>query len=180
MTEHHFTLVLASDPGLEDGTAVEALGEAGATDATIGRGADGVWTAVFDRQGPTFDEALKSAIRDVRAAHMVVRHVEPDDLVTQAEIAERLGRSSESVRLLASGQRGDGSFPPPAVRTTSRGSLWRWSEVAAWANLATEEVEKARWIAIVNARLQFDLYNTPKDKTMLKEVADILTAKRAV
>ncbi len=180
MTEHHFTLVLAPDPGLEDGTAVEALGDTGATDATVGRGADGVWTAVFYRDAPTFEAALKSAIRDVRTAQLVVRHVEPDDLVTQAEIAERLGRTSESIRLLASGQRGDGSFPPPAVRTTNRGSLWRWSEVAAWANLAPQEVEKARWIAIVNARLQFDLYDTPKEKAMLKEVAGILAGKRAV
>lgn len=179
MTEHHFTLVLAPDQGLEDGTAMEALGDAGATDATIGRGPDGVWTAVFDREGATFEEALKSAIHDVRSARLVVRHVEPDDLVTQAEIADRLGRTSESIRLLASGQRGDGSFPSPAVRTTNRGSLWRWSEVAVWANLAPEVVEPARWIAIVNARLQFDLYDTPKEKAMLKEVAGILAGKRA-
>src|SRR5438309_280975 len=123
MADHHFTLVLAPDPGLEDGSAVELLGSAGATDSTVGRGPDGVWTAAFDRQASSFKEALRSAIAVVRSAGLVVRRVEPDDLVTQAEIAERLGRTSESVRLLASGQRGDATFPPPAVRTTSRGSL---------------------------------------------------------
>ena len=177
MTEHHFTLVLASSPSLEDGSAIEALGEAGATDATVGRGPEGIWTAVFDRLADSFDVALKSAIAAVRTAGLVVRRVEPDDLVTQAEIAERLGRTSESIRLLASGQRGDKSFPPPAVRTTSRGSLWRWSQVARWARLPADEAEKAEWIAVVNARLQFDLFDTPKERAMLKEVAGMLSGK---
>lgn len=178
MAEHHFTLVLSSVPGLEDGSAVEALGQAGATDSTIGRGPDGVWTAVFDRQASTFEEALRSAIAAVRAAGLVVRRVEPDDLVTQAEVAERLGRTSESIRLLASGQRGDGTFPAPAVRTTSRGSLWRWSQVAAWARRPAEEVDRAEWIAVVNARLQMDLLDTPKERAMLKQVAGMLAGKR--
>jgi len=177
MTEHHFTLVLAASPGLEDGSAIEALGEEGATDATIGRGPERVWTAVFDRSADSFGAALRSAIAAVRAAGLVVRRVEPDDFVTQAEIAEHLGRTSESVRLLASGHRGDKTFPPPAVRTTSRGSLWRWSQVARWARLPADEVEKAEWIAVVNARLQFDLFDTPKERAMLKQVAGMLAGK---
>ena len=107
-----------------------------------------------------------------------MRRVEPDDLVTQAEIAERLGRSSESVRLLASGQRGDGTFPAPAARTTSRGSLWRWSQVARWAGRPSEEIERAEWIAVVNARLEFGLLDTPRERAMLKEVAGMLGARR--
>jgi predicted DNA-binding transcriptional regulator AlpA len=179
MAEHHFTLVLAPDSGLEDGRAVEALAEAGAMDSTVGRGPDGVWTAVFDREAPSFKEALASAIAAVREAGLAVRRVEPDDLATQAEIAERLGRSSESVRLLASGQRGDGTFPQPVVRTTSRGSLWRWSQVAAWAEQPVEEVERAEWIAMVNARLQMGLFDTPKERAMLREVAGMLGGKRS-
>jgi hypothetical protein len=178
MAEHHFTLVLAPDPGLEDGSAVEALGAAGATDSMVGRGPDGVWVAVFAREAPSFEEALKSGLAAVRDARLVVRRVEPDDLVTQSEVAERLGRTSESVRLLASGQRGDGTFPAPSVRTTSRGSLWRWSQVAAWAGRPAEEVDRAEWVAVVNARLQLDLLNTPKERAMLKEVARMLATKR--
>lgn len=177
MAEHHFMLVLAPAPGLEDGTAVEALGAAGATDSSVGRGPDGVWTAVFDREASSFHEALRSAIGAMRVADLVVRRVEPDDFVTQAEVAERLGRTSESVRLLTTGQRGDGTFPPPAVRTTSRGSLWRWSQVAAWAGLPVEEVEAAQWIAVTNAKLQLDLLDTPRERAMLKEVAGMLTGK---
>jgi predicted DNA-binding transcriptional regulator AlpA len=177
MTEHHFTLVLNASQGLKDGSAIEALGEAGATDATVGRGHDGVWTAVFNRSADSFGAALRSAIAAVRAAGLVVRRVEPDDFVTQAEVAERLGRTSESIRLLASGQRGDKTFPPPAVRTTSRGSLWRWSEVAKWASLPAHELEQAEWIAVVNAKLQFELFDTPKERRMLKEIGAMLAGK---
>ena len=177
MVEHNFTLVLAPLPGLEDGAAIEALGATGATDATVGRRADGVWTAVFYREAPSFEDALKTAIRDIRAAGLAVRRVEPDDLVTQAEVAERLGRTSESIRLLTTGQRGDHTFPAPVVRTTSRGSLWRWSEVAAWADLPADEVDRATWIAVVNARLQFGLFDTPKERAMLKEVEKMLASK---
>src|SRR5438309_423333 len=51
-------------------------------------------------------------------------------------------------------KRGHGTFPAPAVRTTSRGRLWRWSQVAAWARRPAEEVDRAEWIAVLNARLQ--------------------------
>lgn len=177
-TEHNFTLVLTPSPGLDDGSAIEALGEAGATDATVGRRADGIWTAVFYREASSFEEALKSAIRDIRTAGLTVRRVEPDDFVTQAEVAERLGRSSESIRLLATGQRGDRSFPGPAVRATSRGSLWRWSEIAAWAGLPDEEIDRATWIAVVNGRLQFGLFDTPKERAMLKEIERMLAGSK--
>lgn len=37
-----------------------------------------------------------------------------------------------SVRLLASGDRGPGDFPPPAARAEQRNRPWRWAEVAQW------------------------------------------------
>jgi hypothetical protein len=174
MPEYHFSLVLGPHPGLEDGAAVEALGEAGATDSTVGRGPDGVWSAVFDREAPSFRVALGSAIGAIHTAGLRVLRVEPDDLVTQAEIAQRLGRTSESVRLLASGQRGDGTFPAPTVRATSRSSLWRWAAVAAWAGLSAEEVEQAEWIEVVNATLQLGQLDTPRQRAMLDEAAGML------
>jgi hypothetical protein len=84
--------VLAPPVGLGDGTAIEALGEQGATDATVSR-ADGTWTAEFIREADPFPDALKSAIRAVRNTGRVVRRVEPDDLVTMSELADRLRES---------------------------------------------------------------------------------------
>jgi hypothetical protein len=173
MNEYNFTLVLAADAGLEDGTAIEALGEHGVTDATVAR-ADGTWTAEFDREAASFPEALTSAVRAVRAAGLIVRRVEPDDLVTMSELADRLGRSIESVRLLSGGQRGDGSFPAPAVRTISRGHLWSWAQVARWDGRPSAELERAEWIAGINARTQLDLFDSEAEQAMLAELAEAL------
>lgn len=60
-----------------------------------------------------------------------VTRVEPDELVWASEIAQRLGRTRQSVRLLIDGRRGPGGFPQPAASVT-RNPLWRWSEVADW------------------------------------------------
>ncbi|MEE8526305.1 MAG: hypothetical protein V3T72_20405 [Thermoanaerobaculia bacterium] len=71
------------------------------------------------------------------------------------EIAERMGRSRESVRLLIKGARGPGGFPPPASHLRARSRLWRWSEVAAWAADAstTVDLHGAAFIAAINAAL---------------------------
>src|SRR5262249_3251901 len=58
--------------------------------------------------------------------------VEPDDLVTMAEIARRAGRSRESVRQLVTGERGPGGFPPPVANLTRRSPGWRWGDVVGW------------------------------------------------
>jgi len=173
MNNYNFTLVLAAHAGLVDGTAIEALGEHGVSDATVSR-ADGTWTAEFDREAKSFPEALTSAVRAVRAAGLVVRRVEPDDLVTMSELADRLGRSIESVRLLTTGQRGDGSFPAPVVRMTSRGHLWSWAQVARWDRRPTPEVQQAEWIAGINARIQLNLFDSEAEQAMLAELTEAL------
>ena len=74
-------------------------------------------------------------MRDVEGTvdGVTVARVEPDTLVTIADIAERLGRSEESVRLLIVGKRGPGRFPVPVARLGRRKSrLWRWTDVLSW------------------------------------------------
>lgn len=153
MSEHEFTLVITG--GLDDGRTVDALFEAGCDDATLGE-VDGVGYADFQRQAGSFGEAVRSAIEQVESVPgLRVVRVEPDDLVTMSEIAARLGRSRESVRLLISGARGPGAFPPPVSHLKARSRLWRWSEVAAWAERAEQEVDvhAASTIAAINAAL---------------------------
>jgi predicted transcriptional regulator len=84
-----------------------------------------------------------------------VLRIEPDDLVTMSDIAERLGRTRESVRLLVAGERGPGDFPPPLSHLRTRNRLWRWSEVAAWAGV-TDGIAQAhaQTIAALNAALE--------------------------
>jgi hypothetical protein len=132
MRTHEFTL-LVEGADLQSDAAQDALFEAGCDDATIGMTA-GVQHLHFDREARSLAEALVSAITAVEEAVPGVRvvRVAPDEYVTLAEIAKRTGRTRESVRLLATGDRGPGDFPPPAARAEQRNKLWRWAEVARW------------------------------------------------
>ncbi|WP_344823981.1 hypothetical protein [Actinocorallia longicatena] len=66
-------------------------------------------------------------ITEATAPGLAVRRAEADPLLAMREIADRVGRTVESVRLAITGQRGPGGFPPPETHR-----LWRWSHVAAW------------------------------------------------
>lgn len=152
MPEYEFTLVFQG--GVDDAVA-DALFEAGCDDATFGE-VDGVGYADFVREAGSFGEALRSAIEQVESVPgLTVTRVEPDDLVTLSEIGQRLGRSRESVRLLAAGERGAGDFPRPVSHLKARTRLWRWSEVAAWAQRHDQPIDltAATAIAAINAAL---------------------------
>lgn len=150
MAEHSFTLAIDGDIDEK----IDKLFEAGCDDATFGS-VNGAHYADFDREAPTLAKAIYSAITDVESVPgLRVRRVEPDDLVTASEIAERLERSREGVRLLIAGERGPGNFPAPASHLRSRNRLWRWSDVAAWAGETNaQDLAKARLIAAANAAL---------------------------
>ena len=140
LVQHDFSLVFEGadvhDPG-----NLDSWFEAGCDDATFGE-VDGVGYADFTRTSALAPEAILSAIDQLESAVPSVRviRVEPDDLVTASDIAERLGRSRESVRLLVAGERGPGGFPPPISHLRSRGRLWRWAEVVRWAKAELDEV----------------------------------------
>ncbi len=169
---HTFTLVLAAprtiDPALE-----EAVFEVGCDDAALGiRG--GTLYLEFDRDAATLLKAILSAIRDVqRIPGVRVAHVEPDELVTGAGIARRMGRSRESVRLLAEGSRGPGGGPQPLTGASGRRiRLWRWSEVLEWIEqhgLETRVSTGAREIAAVNGALALTRHADPKARAAILE-----------
>ena len=77
--------------------------------------------------------------------------------VSMADIASRIGRTREGMRLLITGARGPGGFPPPVTDPRSRYRLWRWSDVAHWLTkhlgeeLATADDEV---LAAFNASLE--------------------------
>lgn len=139
MTVHQFTLIVEG-PDLQTEDHVDALLEAGCDDATVGRVGTTQYLD-FDREAETLADAVLEATEAVETTIPGARvvHVEPDDLVTMAEIARRTGRSRESVRLLINGDRGPGRFPPPATHFKSRNRMWKWQEVAAWFADALDE-----------------------------------------
>jgi hypothetical protein len=143
MGPHDFKVVfdLPSDEYTED--ILDALYEAGCDDATLGQ-FSGVFEAHFDRESTDILEAIVTAIDDIETAGVgaAVVRVEPDDLVSIGDIAERTGRTAESIRLLIMGRRGPGGFPMPAMRIgMGRSRLWRWAEVVGWFH----DYEPDRW-----------------------------------
>lgn len=155
MKTYSFTLILnvrKIDQSVED-----ALYEAGCSDGLLGSRNSVVYLDV-ERKATSFLKAVRSAIQNVQAAGFQVVRIEPDDLVSAAEIARRVSRSRESVRQLTAGERGPGGFPLPMASVTGTSPLWRWSEVAKWFTehqIAQQEANRdAETIRKINAVLE--------------------------
>ena len=179
MTEYEFTLVIDGD--LTDEDVVRELFEAGCDDATFGV-TDGAAYGEFMREASTFADAVLSAIHQVESVrHLRVRRIEPDDIVTMSEIADRLDRTRESIRLLIAGKRGRGGFPAPISHARDRGRLWRWADVADWLDaLEPEDREAAHFIAAANAVFEFR-YGIQRlnDDTAVKELFQLVNQAAA-
>ena len=129
MSEFSFTLAL--DASRLSDTQVSALYETVPDSTTSDRG-ERTFVGI-DREASDFATAVVSAIEDVERALPNVRVIalEPDDLVSQAEIAQRRGRSRESISQLVKGERGPGDFPRPRHFVSDR-ALWLWPDVERW------------------------------------------------
>lgn len=156
MAEHEFIIVATGlDPEAED--FADRFFAAGCDDATIAfqRGAI---ILDFARAAKSFEQAVVSAMRDVRKAGATVERVEPDSLVSLSDIAARSGLTKAAISLYSTGQRGTG-FPPPVSRVTSESPLWDWVEVAGWlrrfgkADIDADVLAQARAIRKWNAKL---------------------------
>lgn len=128
MATHVFTLVLDRRPTDDE---LDKLIDAGCDDAVFGFEND-LSVAEFDREAPVLADAIVSAVRDVESVGLRAMRVLDQDLLTLADIADRIGRSRESVRRYATGARGGGDFPPPVNPARDGTVFYRWSEVAPW------------------------------------------------
>ncbi|MHB1947597.1 MAG: helix-turn-helix transcriptional regulator [Gammaproteobacteria bacterium] len=143
-----------STPNLED-----RLYDANCDDALI-HFRNGAVYLDFDREAASLEEAIISAIKDVKSAFMdaEIASVSPGDLVTEAEIAKRLDKTRQMVSLWIKGERRK-LFPQPIMRLTEKSLLWSWSEVTNWLHengiiKDVKLVESARLIANINAVLK--------------------------
>lgn len=155
---YQFTLVLKnvdeSTPGLED-----SLYEAGCDDALINFRNGAVYLD-FDREAPSLEEAVISAIRDVESASIAttVANVAPEDWVTESEVAKRLEKKRQVVSLWIKGERRK-SFPNPVMKLADKSPLWKWREITEWLykNKLIQEKElvvNATFLENVNAALE--------------------------
>jgi hypothetical protein len=156
MRIHTFALILENPSDLTS-QLEDAVHEAGCGDAAHGM-RSGVVYLEFDREADSFLEAVMTAIRDVSSIpDAVVARLEPDELVTASDIADRIGRTRESIRLLIEGARGPGGFPVPVSGSSARRiRLWRWTQVAEWLDehgFTADRRDEARIIAAINGAL---------------------------
>ena len=177
MPIHHFTLIV-DGPDLQDDMFIDRLFEAGCDDAAIGR-SDGIQYVDFDREAASLDEAVLSAVRDVEHVDGVsVVRVADAGLVSMTDIASRIGRTRESVRLLITGARGSGRIPRAGDRPPSRYRLWRWSDVTHWitTQLGEAGLPDDRFLTVLNASLEFRRYRddlVPASRDKLRALADL-------
>jgi len=157
MDAYNFTLILGGDVVSDE--VLDRLFEAGLDDGTFGE-ADGVPVAEFDREAPSFEEGVVSAIQDIERAvpELPVVRVAPDDLVTATAIAQRTGRTRQSINQLIAGDRGPGGFPAPVAHVDAKTRVWRWTEVSEWfeqldGEADTERRRIAEFVAAVNGAL---------------------------
>lgn len=153
-TVYEFVLIIGAVEVSID--LADRLFEVGCDDGTLGA-RSGVAYVDFAREAETFREAVLSAIDQTESVGVRVLRVEPDELVTAAAIAKRVGRTRESVRLLINGKRGPGGFPEAISGATRRMRLWRWSEIAEWLTrhdlIDAQVAGHAHELAAINAAL---------------------------
>jgi hypothetical protein len=155
--EFEFTLLLKGVDALTEDVE-NAFYEAGCSDATIAVRC-GRPVITFSRAAASMKDAVLSAIRDVRKADVGadVFRVDNCNLVTQSDIARRIGRSRQLIHQYITGVRGPGDFPGPACEITDGASLWMWCEVATWLwknGFVEEEVFRdAEEVGIINTVL---------------------------
>ena len=136
MRHWEFTLIVDGPDIQGDNGLLDALFEAGCDDALVGR-TNCVQYLAFAREAACLEDAVLSAVADIESVSpLQVTRLIDSDLVAMSEIAERTGRTRESIRLLVNGERGPGGFPIPATDPRRPHRVWRWSEVENWMQTA--------------------------------------------
>jgi predicted DNA-binding transcriptional regulator AlpA len=154
MTTFDFVLIGSGlDPEADDFEA--RFFEAGCDDSTIAF-QNGRIVADFSREADCLRQALVSAVRDFTAAGARVERIEPDPLVSLADMARRSSLSRAAMTNYATGQRQSG-FPPPIAKVSSNSPLWDWAEVADWlrrhGRLDDQAAEQATVVRAANEAL---------------------------
>jgi hypothetical protein len=150
MDTHTFILIL--NRPVDEATS-DLLFEAGLDDAAV-TAFDGSAALDIDREAPNLLDAIASAVREAESVNGVqVTRVEGEELVSQADIAERSGRSRQAVNHWFKRDAGSSGFPDPAYGASTRSPLWRWSDVQAWLNPDESSDDRGRIVALANATL---------------------------
>ena len=128
--EYDFTLKFALAEGDSDAAAiVERLGASGCDDALVGTGIPGRIALSFTREAASAEDAVLSALADVKRAVPSARLIEAGpDFVGLTEVAGLVGMSRQNMRKLMLSHAA--SFPPPVHEGSA--SIWHLALVLQW------------------------------------------------
>jgi hypothetical protein len=155
MREYEFSIIVSgADPA--DEHFEDRFFDAGCDDATLML-FQGAVAVCFIREADDFVRAILSACRDIARAGATIERLEPDFLVSQAEIAARANLTRSAISNYVSGARGS-DFPRPHARVTTASPLWDWVDVASWLYrqdaVSLEAVIEARVTRAMNLALE--------------------------
>ncbi len=130
MKVFEFTLKFSLPAGESNGELyIQKLAEAGCDDALIGIGQPGRIALQFSREANSANDAILSAIRDVKKAIPSTQLIEATpDLVGITDMAELLGFSRQNMRKLI--LKDNLSFPNPVHEGNP--SIWHLANVLKW------------------------------------------------
>lgn len=155
MNSYDFTLkFLLPDGGNEPETYIDALASAGCDDALIGIGKNGRIALNFTREARSAEQAVTSALRDVKKAipHATLTEAAPD-YVGLTEIADLLGFSRQNMRklMLNNGP----NFPAPIH--DGKPALWHLATVLQWLSAHTDYEIDQTVLTTSRATMQLNL-----------------------
>jgi hypothetical protein len=161
--EYDFALILAGIADLTD-EVMDAFFSAGCDDATFTL-RYGLIFAEFSRSARSFEDAILSAIHQIRRADTgaeVIR-VNDCDLVSASDIARRINRSRQLISQYIQGQRGPGDFPPPECFLADDKPLWAWCAVTYWLAdnqlIRPDESHEADFVDLINDHLALERHH---------------------
>lgn len=128
--EYVFTLKYQlADHDSDTDVLVERLGAAGCDDALVGVGQPGRLALEFSREAESAEEAVRTALADVKRAISSARLIEVSpDLVGLTDVADIVGISRQAMRKLMLAHRA--TFPMPVHEGNA--SIWHLAEVLDW------------------------------------------------
>jgi hypothetical protein len=123
-------IIIASGLDPEAENFFDQFLDAGLDDATVSY-QRGLIIVDVAREASSIDEAIASAVENVKEAGATVERIEPDPYVNLSDIAERAGVTRAAVSQYSTGARRE-DFPLPVARVATTPPLWYWSDVAVW------------------------------------------------
>ena len=172
--EYEFTLSfkLAADE-TETDVLVERLGLAGCDDALVGIGQSGRIALNFAREAGSAQEAIVSALRDVKKAIPAARLVEArPDLVGLTDVAELIGVTRQNMRKLSLAY--PESFPAPVHAGSV--ALWHLSHVLRWLSDRGGYVIEPQIMEVARVTMQINLVKEAAliEHRVRREVRDLV------